>query len=133
MISVIAKLRSPVPERDLIRAANETRRVAHARGEVTIVLVGDREMKALNSRYRRRRRTTDVLSFAADSQQEVGDVLISIPEARREARRKGIPLRDELRLLVVHGVLHCLGYDHEQPKDARKMLPLQEKILKKEK
>lgn len=79
-------------------------------------LVGDRPMREANRRYRGLDRTTDVLSFPGGATAEgrhLGDVLISIPTARRQATGAGEPLARELRRLLLHGVLHCLGHDHE--------------------
>lgn len=138
-IEFVFKVSGASWRRTLAWAARATLRAVRRQGRLTIALVGDREMQAMNAKYRRRRRTTDVLSFpgadgrtfpAPPGQAHLGDVMISLPEARRRARQQGIMISDELRLLAVHGVLHCLGYDHERPADANKMLPLQEKILK---
>jgi len=101
-------------------------RLDHA--ELSVVLVSDREMQALNRRWRRRDRPTDVLSFA---QREgaggapdglLGDVVISLDTARRQARERGESLGREADRLLVHGLLHLLGYDHERSDaEARRM------------
>lgn len=76
---------------------------------------GDREMRRANLLYRGQDKTTDVLSFAGDGEGSghLGDVLISVPAARRQAAAAGHDLERELRVLLLHGVLHCMGYDHE--------------------
>lgn len=77
---------------------------------------GDREVRRANRVYRGKDRTTDVLSFPGAPGPEgrhLGDVLISVPAARRQAAAAGHAAGRELRLLVLHGVLHCLGHDHE--------------------
>lgn len=88
--------------------------------------ISDREMRRLNRQYRGKDKTTDVLSFPGDfvaqgepeapalpSLNHLGDVVISVPTARRQAVEAGHPVDRELRVLLLHGVLHCLGYDHE--------------------
>ncbi len=88
---------------------------------VTIVLVGDRAIRHLNREFRGVDRPTDVLSFPfgerdPDSPEPLpylGDVVISVETARRYAARWRIPLDRELRNLIIHGVLHLCGYDHE--------------------
>lgn len=78
--------------------------------------VGDRTMRRLNRGYRGKDQTTDVLSFPGGRTPEgrhLGDVAISVPQAARQARQRGEPVTRELRLLLIHGVLHCLGHDHE--------------------
>lgn len=76
----------------------------------------DAEMRRLNARHRGQDRTTDVLSFpggpTADGR-HLGDLVIAVPQARRQARAAGHGVARELRALLLHGILHCLGYDHE--------------------
>lgn len=98
---------------------------------MTIIFTGDAEVRRLNRAYRGKNKTTDVLSFASDEPGYAGEIIISVPEARRKARKQGIALRDELRLLVIHGTLHLLGYDHETIGQERRMFPLQARILAK--
>src|SRR2546430_4876492 len=93
---------------------------AGASGELSVLLVGDRRMRRLNRSYRGTDRTTDVLSFPQGGG-VVGDVVISVDTARRQAREGGWALARELRQLVAHGILHCLGHDHEDPRGARRM------------
>jgi probable rRNA maturation factor len=84
-----------------------------ARGLVTVALVADRQVRALNRRYRRMDAATDVLSFPAGEPGALGDVLIATGVARRQAAAAGHALGTELRVLALHGLLHLLGYDHE--------------------
>lgn len=94
--------------------------------ELSLLLTGDFEMQALNRTFRGKDRTTDVLAFAqreglrAGLQPQVlGDVVISLAQAERQAARRGVAAWDELLVLLVHGVLHLLGYDHESDDPAR--------------
>ena len=87
---------------------------------VSICLVSDAEMARLNKKYRKQRKPTDVLSFSsADNAgrncgaESFGDIAIAPMVARRNAKRFGRTLPDELRILILHGVLHLMGYDHE--------------------
>lgn len=87
--------------------------------------VGDRAMRAMNRDYRGRDRTTDVLSFPGEETPEgphLGDVAVSVPAARRQAAEQGVPVERELRRLLLHGVLHCLGHDHESDGGAMERL-----------
>lgn len=72
----------------------------------------DREVRRANRSFRGKDKTTDVLSFPGDGE-HLGDILISVPQARRQAAEAGHPVSRELKVLLLHGVLHCLGYDHE--------------------
>lgn len=85
-----------------------------ARGEVTVALISDRRMRALNRVYRGKDYATDVLSFPVDDDSFLGDIAIATGVARRQAAAAGHPLGTELRVLALHGLLHLLGYDHER-------------------
>ena len=96
---------------------------ASARGEVTVALVGDRQIRSLNRRFRALDRVTDVLAFPMDGAapdpgplasgpRYLGDIVIATGRARRQARAEGHSLTTELRVLALHGFLHLLGYDH---------------------
>jgi probable rRNA maturation factor len=95
----------------ILRAAARSLRVS---GELALVFAGDGALKRLNRRYRGKDRPTDVLSFPGPGGSEgLGDVLISMPAAERNAKRLGRTLAQELDVLALHGFLHLLGYDHE--------------------
>jgi probable rRNA maturation factor len=81
---------------------------------MTIAIVSDARVRALNRRYRRKDRATDVLSFPSDTPGVLGDVVIASGVAARQARDAGHSLATELRVLALHGLLHLLGYDHER-------------------
>jgi probable rRNA maturation factor len=89
-------------------------------------------MRALNRRWRRKDRATDVLSFALEEPGLLGDVVISLDAARRQAREGGWPLAAELRRLLAHGILHCRGYDHAGAADARRMAAAERRLLGRE-
>lgn len=123
-----------------------------------MALIGDVEMQALNARYRRKDRPTDVLSFGNSTPslpmrgsgggrsarrtdplpsplirgtQLLGDVVISVDTAARQATERGVSVEDEIRFLLAHGVLHLLGYDHERSVvEARRMFAKQRSLLR---
>lgn len=111
------------------------RAVKQSRAELSIALVGDREMEPLNRQYRKKRKTTDVLSFFIDDQplsgaKILGDVVISVEQARRQAAERGKTLKSEMVTLLIHGILHLLGYDHEKsPRQAKIMFAYERKLL----
>jgi probable rRNA maturation factor len=86
---------------------------ARAKGTLTIALVSDARIRALNRRFRGKDRATDVLSFPADESGVLGDVVIAAGVAARQAVEAGHSLQAEFRVLALHGLLHLLGYDHE--------------------
>jgi probable rRNA maturation factor len=83
-------------------------------GEIAVVLAGDRMLRRLNRDYRGKDKPTDVLSFRGDGGEAgLGDVVISVDTAERNARGLGRTLPEELDVLALHGFLHVLGHDHE--------------------
>jgi rRNA maturation RNase YbeY len=124
--------------RALRREARQVLRLLHlTRAELSVVLVDDEAMRALNHRYRAKDRTTDVLSFPQDGLEPLpegeprilGDVVLCLPQARRQARSRHRGLHEELRRLLVHGVLHLLGHDHEEDDEARRMRREERRLL----
>jgi probable rRNA maturation factor len=98
---------------EALRAATRRRRAG-----LTLLLASDREVRTLNRRFLGRDRTTDVLSFPSGGERDggapyLGDIAVSLPRARVQARRARWPLRSEMALLLTHGYLHLLGHDHE--------------------
>ena len=93
---------------------------------ISLVLVGDARMKSLNKKYRGRNRLTDVLSFEG-----LNEIVICLPQAKRQAKTLKYSLNFELTRLLVHGIVHLKGYDHEKSaKEAKKMREIEEKILR---
>ncbi len=109
----------------LARFLNRARAAVGLAGEVHVLLAGDATLRRLNRTYRGKNKATDVLSFPASDAGDgngvgvAGDLAISLETAARQAARFGHSLRDEVRVLLLHGVLHLAGFDHE--KDAGKM------------
>jgi len=86
---------------------------ASAKGDLSIALVSDRRMRALNRQFRGKDAVTDVLSFPSDERGFLGDVVIAAGVAKRQARDAGHSVAVELKVLALHGLLHLVGYDHE--------------------
>jgi probable rRNA maturation factor len=129
--------KSGVDGRALVATAKKVL-VALGEGEssLSLTLVGDRAIRALNAGHRGKDRPTDVLSFPMHSAEALGwnvagaggvperllgDVVISVDTARRQARDYDATLQDELYRLLIHGVLHVLGHDHEEPAQRHEM------------
>ena len=131
-VPVVRRVKAPFGDAWIKKAVSAALRGAGRKGsfEVGVVFISDAEMTRLNRAYRGKRRTTDVLSFADGEHGLLGDVLISVAQAERQARKAGKSLRQEIALLLVHGTLHLLGYDHETLKEEKAMFSLQDRILK---
>ena len=96
--------------------------------DLSILLTGDNQIQKLNRIYRKKNRPTDVLAFSQHegelgdrSDRLLGDVVVSIPTARRQAEARKRDLVSELTMLLAHGLLHLLGWDHETPEEDRRM------------
>lgn len=103
--------------------------------EVSIAIDGDAEIQALNQQFLGIDAPTDVLSFPSDETNPetgapyLGDIMISYPRAKQQAENAGETVEDELQILVVHGMLHLLGYDHAEPDEKAAMWAAQQKAL----
>lgn len=115
------------------------------RYELGLVFTNSETVRQLNRDYRGVDQFTDVLAFymrpqkgsdssfanPPDGVTHLGDVIISYPQALAQAREQGHSVQRELALLLIHGVLHLLGYDHEEPREAKKMRAREEELLEK--
>ena len=90
-------------------------------GEVTLRVVGAAESRSLNARYRGKDKPTNVLSFPSEAPGMLGDLVLCAPVVAREAREQGKRPNSHWAHMVVHGVLHLLGFDHIRPADAKVM------------
>jgi probable rRNA maturation factor len=122
---IVVANRQPLPV-DVARIHRTVRTALRALGvwdhELSLTLVDDRTIRNLNARYRGVRRRTDVLAFPlAGPAAVVGEAIISVEMARRQARALGHSLREELDLLCCHACLHLIGYDDREPLEARLM------------
>jgi probable rRNA maturation factor len=96
------------------------------RKELVVVFVSSTEMKRLNHQYRGKDYATDVLSFDSADPDCIGELVLCLPVLRAQSKRTGLSERGELGYMIVHGVLHLLGFDHETKKDEIKMFALQD-------
>lgn len=102
--------------RTLARFLTEAQAAVRLRGQVTALLTTDKVLRNLNRRFRGKNKPTDVLSFPAEgpgAKQIAGDLAISVETARCQAIEQGHALSTELKVLILHGLLHLAGYDHE--------------------
>jgi probable rRNA maturation factor len=102
---------------------------AAAKGDVSVAIVSDRRMRALNRQFRGKDKVTDVLSFPSDERGFMGDIVVASGVAKQQAKAAGHSVQTEIRVLALHGLLHLLGYDHEH--DDGKMARFEAKLRKK--
>lgn len=134
---VYARVRPLISEREIINVvAYVLKREKKPDGVVSVSIIGDTRMRTLNRLHRGKDKTTDVLSFSsleggwAGLSHEVGDIFISVPQIKRQAKTWGVTPKEEFVRMLVHGLLHALGYDHMTKAEALIMFPKQEKYLK---
>ncbi|HEX2116438.1 MAG TPA: rRNA maturation RNase YbeY [Alphaproteobacteria bacterium] len=118
------------------RAALRTMRPRRGRSEITVRLSGDRDVRRLNRDFRGKDKPTNVLSFPSGDHVAprgaalmLGDIVIAYGTVAREAAAQGKSIRDHLLHLVIHGVLHLLGHDHQRPAEARRMEKLETDLV----
>jgi len=102
--------------RTLAHFLSEAQAAVRLRGQVTVLLTTDAGIRSLNRRFRSKNKATDVLSFPAEgigAEEIAGDLAISVPTALRQAIEQGHTLSIEVKVLILHGLLHLAGYDHE--------------------
>lgn len=147
LIRVDRDFRGCIDKRWLRRLVKESL-AAHgtqAQVELSLLITDDATVRELNKKYRGKDKTTDVLSFALDSDGRsgpadrfvmppgeavhLGEVVVSYPKAAKQAAERKRPVEEELALLVVHGVLHLLGYDHDRPAREREMRSMERRVL----
>ncbi len=115
--------------REVAAFARQIGRQVARGGEFAVLVASDEAVRRANLRFRGKRGSTDVLAFPDGEQGRLGDILISALRAQRQARQFGARLEDELKMLILHGLLHLLGYDHET--DSVRMLRAETRWRKK--
>ena len=139
MIAIVVQdpFQGIISDQVLCTAAEEVLRISGVSDSpsLSIRITDDVEMQDLNLRFRGIDKTTDVLSFGEDftdpdlDSRYLGDVVISCPQAEKQANNLGHTALEELQLLVIHGVLHLLGYDHDTDDNKEIMWSLQKEVL----
>ncbi len=110
-----------LPKKPLVELGERVLNEEGAKGEVSVVLVDDPTIARLNLRYHHRKGPTDVLSFPFDCEELLGDIYISLDTARRQAKEYGHTLTREVRLLLIHGILHLCGYNDQDEENTKRM------------
>lgn len=129
-------LKQSVPARVVTRLGNAMLAALELpRAELSVLLTDDSEIHRLNREHRQKDKPTDVLAFAMDENVPdpagiLGDVVISLDTADRQARSRRRPLLEEVRFLLAHGVLHLIGYDHAEPIEKREMVAMTRRLVR---
>jgi len=134
-VVIVEKRIEGVSAATLGRFAGRAQRAAGLRGRVSILVTSSAELRRLNRRYRRKDKATDVLTFPADGVRAsrphphvAGDIAISAEVAARNARRFGHSAAAEVKILILHGLLHLAGLDHDHPSDRGRMSRTEEAL-----
>lgn len=142
-LDLTGRLPSGLNRKQLLRLAETALKTTRFQGpaRLSVSIVDEAAIRRLNRRYRGQNRSTDVLSFASKTDprfvvatgsrpiEHLGDVVISRPHVKRQARQVGRTMAQEFALLFIHGLLHLLGYDHATARRERAMFALQQEIM----
>jgi len=112
-ISLVNRSSARVPRGPLTVFANKVRAAVRLQGDIAILITSNDEVRRLNREFRGKDKPTDVLSFPSEIRGHAGDIAISADFARRSARERKLTLTEETKVLILHGMLHLAGYDHE--------------------
>lgn len=130
------KKTAPISRNQMIKAVAYTLKRERVDGTISVHIIGDTKMTQLNRIYRGKNKTTDVLSFPAQEgawggkqEHDLGDIFISAAKIRRQAKVWHVTAAEEFTRMLVHGVLHILGYDHITKQEAAVMFGKQEQYL----
>lgn len=128
------RVRCPWTQGEVEKVFNLIQKKLKVKGELEVNIVGDKEIKDLNFRYRGKNKVTDVLSFAWQEEkliktESLGQIYICYPQIVRQAKQFKINTAEEFTRMLTHGFLHIMGYDHVEKKDAVKMFKFQEEIV----
>lgn len=97
--------------------------------DLTVVFVTAKEIKKLNKQFRGKDKPTDILSFADIMDEQLGELILCPEIIVKQAKEHGLTQKQEYAYMLLHGVLHLLGYDHEEPTEAKKMFKLQDDLF----
>ena len=138
LIFLTTRRAAPISQAKMIQAVTYALKQERAVGTISVHVIGDHRMKELNRRYRGKNKTTDVLSFPAQEgewagkqEQDLGDIFISAAKIRKQAKVWEVTAAEEFTRMLIHGVLHILGYDHIKEHEAKVMFGKQERYLEK--
>lgn len=128
-ITIINKTKIKINKKEIKENILTLSRHLGFKGSITVYFCGDKLCRRINKDFLKRNGLTDVISFPINENGYIGDVLINLRQVERQARLYKISFKEELKRILIHGILHILGYDHE--KDKGEMLSLQEDLLRK--
>ncbi|HRY52319.1 MAG TPA: rRNA maturation RNase YbeY [Candidatus Portnoybacteria bacterium] len=127
MIEITNLTKTKIDTKFLQKAAQAAFAVLRAEKDVSLVFIGDAKIKTLNKKYRAKNKTTDVLSF-----EELNEIFVCVPQAKRQAKVLKTGLKPELTRLLVHGIVHLAGFDHEKSvREELRMFGVEKNILDK--
>jgi probable rRNA maturation factor len=133
-INLNKRVKCPWTQREIEKVFRIIQKKIKVSGELEINIVGDKEIKDLNSRYRGKNKVTDVLAFAWQEDgiiktKSLGQIYICYPQIQRQAKEFFVKTKEEFARMLSHGFLHIMGHDHEKKKEAEIMFGIQEEIV----
>lgn len=106
------------------------RREGISQAQFSVVIVGDRSIQKIHKTFLRHNTVTDIITFSLETNHIDSEIYINIEQAKRQAQQYGVTIPNELRRLIIHGVLHAAGYDDTTPRERKKMFDVQERYVR---
>lgn len=125
-IIIINKTKMKIEKEKIKRFIYKLSKELKFKGDLSVLFCGDLYCKKINYKFLKRRGNTDVISFTINENNYLGDLLVNLRQVKRQSLSYKIPFKEELGRILIHGILHLLGYDHER--DNGEMLKLQEEL-----
>ncbi|MFN3301822.1 MAG: rRNA maturation RNase YbeY [Patescibacteria group bacterium] len=128
MVEINNLTKSKIPKNLLENFIKKIFKKLKIKKDLSIAFVGQKRIKELNKKYLKREMVTDVLSFPGQNN-FLGEIVISLPQAKKQAKKIGHSLKEELKILIIHGLLHLLGFDDKTKKEEKKMQMKEKELL----
>lgn len=128
-IIISNKTKIKIKKSKLIKLVKDLSKELKFKEDLTVMLCGDKFCRKLNNKFLKRDNITDVISFPLNEKNYLGDILINLRQVKRQAKKYNVSFNEELKKILIHGILHLLGFDHE--KDSGEMKKLENKYQSK--
>lgn len=128
-IIISNKTKIKIRKSKIIKLIKELSKDLKFKTNLSIMFCGDRLCRKLNNKFLKRDKITDVISFPLNENNYLGDILINLRQVKRQAKKYNVSFNEELKKILIHGILHLLGFDHE--KDSGEMEKLEDKYQSK--
>lgn len=121
-IIILNKTKIKIRESKIIKLVKDLSKELKFKEDLTVMLCGDKFCRKLNNKFLKRDNITDVISFPLNEKNYLGDILINLRQVKRQAKKYNVSFNEEFKKIIIHGILHLLGFDHERDNGEMEML-----------